>query len=195
MPAYINIYINNHFSTWEGHYCVWVLRFMFGAAQKKQHVHTDICVIVLRCEQTQIHAAEAAQHDQQFSFSSVWQWLCQFSHQSFQLVQPIQMFLHTKPLIFHRKEEGLPPLIQLLSHTGLSLPHCRSRSLSLSLSHPVFLQHMPVVMLMSVAASAPQSGCSSHPLPSRRWCVITEQCWVRWSDWWGDCGLLTQVFV
>lgn len=52
-------------------------------------------------------------------------------------------------------------------------------------------------MLMAVTGSAPQSGRPPpRPLPcGRRWCVITEQRRAEWSDWWGDCGLLTEVFV
>lgn len=94
------------------------------------------------------------------------------------------------------QEEGgcpaSPPAF--LSQTGLSLPHLLSHSLSLSVSLSLFFQHMPVVMLMAVTGSASPSG-PSCPFPSRQWCVITEQHQAEWSDWWGDCGLLTEVFV
>lgn len=118
--------------------------------------------------------------------SSVWAevffglWLCQFSHQSFQLLQPIQMCLHTKPLIFHRKEEGLPPLRQLLCPTQgclyltVPLTHSPYRSL--------FLQHMPIVMLMSVTGSASQSGRPSHP-PLQQAEVCNYRAVLGWMVW------------
>lgn len=113
----------------------------------------------------------------------------------FQLFQPIQMCSHIASNL--SQEEGgcpaSPPAS--LSQTGLSLPHLPSHTLSLSLSLSLFFQHVPVVMLMAVTGSASLSGCPSCPFPSRWWCVITEQRQAEWSDWWGDCDLLTEVFV
>lgn len=55
---------------------------------------------------------------------------------------------------------------------------------------------MPVVMLMAVMGFCIYVWIPpTRSLHSRRWCVITEQRWAEWSDWWGDCSLLTEVFV
>jgi len=120
--------------------------------------------------------------------------LCRCSHQPFQLVQPIQMCSHTQPLIFYRKGAGQlplpPPLPPRQDCFYLRFPLTHSRHLSHSLC---FSQRMPVLMLMAV------TGCASAPPPrplhSRQWCVITVQRRAEWSDWWGDCGLLTEVLV
>lgn len=90
------------------------------------------------------------------------------------------MCLHTKPLIFHRKEEGLPPLRQLLCPTQgclyLTVP------LAYSPYRSLFLQHMPVVMLMSVTGSASQSGRPSH-LPPQQAEVCNYRAVLGWMVW------------
>lgn len=107
---------------------------------------------------------------------------------------PIQMCSHTQSLIFHRKEEGLPPPCPRQGCLYLTFPLTHSLSLSFSLS--LFFQHMPVVMLMAVMGFCIYVWIPpTRSLHSRRWCVITEQRWAEWSDWWGDCSLLTEVFV
>ncbi len=73
------------------------------------------------------------------------------------------------------------------------MPYNALLTLPISLTLSVFPAH--------ACSDADGSGgvCTSvwQPSPphSRRWCVITEQRRAEWSDWWGDCGLLTEVFV
>lgn len=113
------------------------------------------------------------------------------------------MCTNTHSVIFHRKGEVLPRPSRLPppSQTGLSLPHLPSHSLthslSLSFSLSLFFQHMPAVSLTALTRVRHQCPPPpSRPLqPGRQWCVITEQWLAEWSDWWGDCGLLTGVFV
>lgn len=90
-----------------------------------------------------------------------------------------------------------PPTVPdraVFTSPSLSLTHSLTLPIVLTLS--VFPTHACSVADGTDEGSASVSAPPPRPLqPGRQWCVITEQWLAEWSDWWGDCGLLTGVFV